>query len=49
MLYYGPEKLEWGLAVPLAPLVTVVHSLGTVAGILDPPDGFRVTEKVGEQ
>ncbi len=49
VLYYGPDKLEWGLAVPLAPLVTVVHSMGTVAGILDPPDGFRVTEKVGEQ
>jgi hypothetical protein len=28
-----------------AVFVTVVHSMGTVAGILDPPDEFRVTEK----
>jgi len=33
--------------VPLAPLITVVHSMGTVAGILAPPTEFRVTEKVG--
>lgn len=36
------------LLISLAPLVTVVHSMGTVAGILDPPEEFRVTEKVGE-
>jgi len=28
-----------------AVFVTVVHSMGTVADILDPPDEFRVTEK----
>src|SRR6056297_924270 len=45
--YYGREKVAWALAVPLAPLITVVHSMGTVAGILAPPTEFRVTEKVG--
>ncbi|MHB9288753.1 glycosyltransferase family 2 protein [Halobacteriales archaeon Cl-PHB] len=49
VLYYGGSKLALALAVPLAPLVTVVHSLGTVAGILDPPEGFRVTRKVGKR
>lgn len=47
VLYYGADSVAWALAVPLAPLVTVVHSMGTVAGILDPPEEFRVTEKVG--
>jgi hypothetical protein len=45
--YYGSDKLGWALAVPLAPVVTVVHSMGTVAGVLDPPESFRVTEKAG--
>ncbi|WP_407066844.1 glycosyltransferase family 2 protein [Haloarcula sediminis] len=45
--YYGRGKLALAAAVPLAPLVTVVHSMGTVAGILVPPTEFRVTEKVG--
>ncbi|MFB6117042.1 glycosyltransferase family 2 protein [Halosegnis sp.] len=44
---YGRERLTLALATPLAPLVTVVHSMGTVAGILAPPDGFRVTTKTG--
>ena len=48
VLYYGGSKLAWAAAVPLAPLVTVVHSMGTVAGIVDPPEEFRVTEKVGD-
>lgn len=48
VLYYGQEKFVWALAVPLAPIVTVVHSMGTVAGILDPPGEFRVTKKVGD-
>ena len=46
-VYYGGRSLGWALVVPLAPLVTVVHSMGTVAGLLAPPEGFRVTEKVG--
>ena len=46
--YYGEEQLPWAVAVPLAPIVTVVHSMGTIAGILDPPEEFRVTEKVGD-
>ncbi|MFC3478257.1 glycosyltransferase family 2 protein [Halobacterium litoreum] len=45
--YYGSSALHWALAVPLAPLVTVVHSMGTVAGILSPPAEFRVTTKAG--
>lgn len=49
VVYYGRSKLVWVVAVPLAPLVTVVHSMGTVAGIIDPPEGFRVTEKAGEE
>jgi hypothetical protein len=48
VLYYGGSTVAWAAAVPLAPLVTVVHSMGTVAGILDPPEEFRVTEKVGD-
>jgi len=47
VLYYGDDSLGWLLAIPLAPVVTVVHSLGTVAGILNPPAEFRVTKKVG--
>ena len=46
-VYYGGGSLKLALVVPLAPLVTVVHSMGTVAGVLAPPQGFRVTEKVG--
>ena len=48
VVYYGRDRLAWALAAPLAPLVTVVHSMGTVVGVVAPPDGFRVTEKVGE-
>ncbi len=49
VLYYGSGKRTWALAVPLAPVVTVVHSMGTVGGILNPPESFRVTEKAGSQ
>jgi hypothetical protein len=49
VVYYGSRGLKWTLALPAAPLVTVVHSAGTVLGILHPPDGFRVTEKVGTE
>jgi len=48
VVYYGDRHLGWALALPLAPLVTVVHSMGTVAGILSPPENFRVTTKVGK-
>ncbi|WP_148413646.1 glycosyltransferase family 2 protein [Haloferax sp. KTX1] len=48
VVYYGRDKFSWALAVPLAPVVTVVHSMGTVAGILDPPRDFRVTKKAGK-
>jgi len=47
VVYYGEDYHVWMLALPLAPLVTVVHALGTVLGILSPPEGFRVTTKVG--
>jgi hypothetical protein len=47
VLCYGGRRLGLVLALPVAPLVTVVHSLGTVVGIVDPPEGFRVTEKAG--
>jgi len=40
VLYYGRDEFGWALAVPLAPLVTVV-------GILDPPGESRVTKKSG--
>ncbi len=45
--YYGSDGAVWVLALPLAPLVTIIHSMGTVVGIVDPPAGFRVTKKVG--
>jgi len=45
--YDEAEQVPLALALPLAPLVTVVHSMGTVAGILAPPEDFRVTEKAG--
>jgi hypothetical protein len=48
VLYYGRSKVAWVLAVPLTPVIAVVHSMGTVAGILDPPGEFRVTKKVGD-
>jgi hypothetical protein len=47
VVYYGDRQAGWALALPLAPLITVVHSMGTVAGILSPPENFRVTTKVG--
>ncbi|MDB2240426.1 glycosyltransferase family 2 protein [Halorubrum ezzemoulense] len=47
--YYGDDHRRWALAVPLAPLITVVHSMGTVAGIVNPPETFRVTTKVGSE
>ncbi|WP_432508143.1 glycosyltransferase family 2 protein [Halorubrum ezzemoulense] len=47
--YYGDGHRRWALAVPLAPLITVVHSMGTVAGIVNPPETFRVTTKVGSE
>ena len=46
-LAYGGQRVALALATPLAPLVTVVHSMGTVAGILAPPERFRVTTKTG--
>ena len=45
--YYGSDSAVWALALPLAPLVTIIHSMGTVVGILDPPTSFRVTKKAG--
>ncbi len=47
--YYGMAERKLALALPLAPLVSVVHSMGTVAGIIDPPADFRVTEKAGSR
>ncbi|WP_440990337.1 glycosyltransferase family 2 protein [Haloarchaeobius baliensis] len=47
--HYGRDGLKWTVALPLAPLVTVVHSMGTVVGILNPPGEFRVTKKVGRR
>jgi hypothetical protein len=47
LVYYGARELKWALALPLVPVVSLVHSLGTVVGILHPPASFRVTEKVG--
>lgn len=49
IVYYGDRQAGWALALPLAPLITVVHSMGTVAGILSPPAQFRVTKKVGNE
>ncbi|MFC6871928.1 glycosyltransferase family 2 protein [Halobellus marinus] len=47
--YYGVDSIGWALALPLAPLVIIIHSMGTVAGILSPPTSFRVTKKVGDR
>ncbi len=47
--YYGDDHRQWALALPLAPVITVIHSMGTVAGILNPPETFRVTTKVGSK
>jgi len=49
VVYYGDGHQQWALALPLAPLITVVHSMGTVFGILNPPETFRVTTKVGSE
>jgi cellulose synthase/poly-beta-1,6-N-acetylglucosamine synthase-like glycosyltransferase len=43
---YGRTKLGYLLALQLLPVVSVVHSAGTVAGILRPPESFRVVKKV---
>ena len=40
---YGKKAAKLALA---APLVTVVHAMGTVAGIYAPPKRSRVTTKV---
>lgn len=47
LLYYESTELKWLLVLPFVPLVSVIHSMGTVVGILHPPATFRVTEKVG--
>jgi hypothetical protein len=47
--YYGVDSIGWALALPLAPLVIIIHSMGTVAGILSPPTSFRVTKKAGDR
>ncbi|WP_435075802.1 glycosyltransferase [Halorubrum sp. HHNYT27] len=49
VVYYGDDHRRWALALPLAPVITVVHSMGTVVGILNPPETFRVTSKVGSE
>lgn len=49
VVYYGGDHRQWLLALPLAPVVTIVHSMGTIAGILRPPETFRVTTKVGNE
>ncbi len=49
VVYYGGDHRQWLLALPLAPVVTIVHSMGTIAGILNPPETFRVTTKVGSE
>ncbi|WP_372910628.1 glycosyltransferase family 2 protein [Salinigranum sp.] len=41
----GSRALGLLLALPLLPVVSVVHSAGTVWGLLDPPERFRVTTK----
>ena len=43
------ELLLWATTALFAAtaLVWVVHSMDTVAGVLDPPGDFRVTEKAG--
>lgn len=45
--YYGRRSLKLVAVTPLVPLVSLVHSAGAAAGVLDPPEEFRVTEKVG--
>ncbi len=47
--YYGTAELKWIVALPFTPLIVVVHSLGTVVGILHPPESFRVTKKIGSE
>ncbi|MFC7208934.1 glycosyltransferase [Natronoarchaeum sp. GCM10025321] len=49
VIYYGDNHRQWILALPLAPVITVIHSMGTIAGLLNPPETFRVTTKVGSK
>jgi hypothetical protein len=44
--YGAATDAVWALALLLAPLVMVIHPIGTVAGILGPPTSFRATKKV---
>lgn len=46
--YYPRRSAWWALALPVAPLVTLVHSFGTTVGVLTPPEEFRVTTKTGK-
>lgn len=39
----GRDDAVWVVALPLAPPMTVIRSMG----IVDPPTGFRVTRTVG--
>ena len=48
VLYDGRDDAVGVVTLPLAPVVTVLHPMGTVAGIVDPPTEFRVTKTVGE-
>ena len=42
--FYGFPRRETVLGLALVPVASIVHSLGTILGIVFPPDDFRVTK-----
>lgn len=43
--FYGAPRRET-VGIILVPIASVVHSLGTIFGLVFPPDDFRVTKKI---
>lgn len=43
---YGTPPRETVVGIALVPITSLLHSLGTILGLVFPPDDFRVTKKV---
>lgn len=44
--FYDAPRRETVVGIVLVPVASMVHSLGTILGLVFPPDDFRVTKKV---
>lgn len=47
--FYGVPRREMAIGIVLVPIASIVHSLGTIFGLVFPPDDFRVTKKISAE